>query len=151
MLLFVSYEVPQFPFLDTSRKAAKIFIFYLTKGLKYFKYQSICYTVVIAFALKLYFILRCERRRLSLNLETFTESLKLWKKEMNCKMKRFRYDFDSDAALSLFTYWPLLLPYELYCKWDSYQPYTGLQSILVWVRISLKKSVFCDKWLEIDK
>ena len=101
MLLFVSYEVPQFPFLDTSRKAAKIFIFYLTKGLKYFKYQSICYTVVIAFALKLYFILWCERRRLSLNLETFTESLKLWKKEMNSKMKRFHYDFDSNAALSL--------------------------------------------------
>ena len=40
ILLFVSYEVRQFPFLDTSKKAAKIFIFYLTKGLEYFRYQS---------------------------------------------------------------------------------------------------------------
>ena len=87
MLLYVSYEARQFPFLNTSRKVTKIFTFHLMKRLEYFRYQS-RYTVVIAFALKLYFISRFERRKHSLNLETFTESLKLWKKEVNYKTKR---------------------------------------------------------------
>ena len=101
MLLFVSYEACQFSFLDNSGKATKIFISYLTKRLEYFRYKCRCYTVVIAFAVKYYFILRCEGRRLHLNLECFTESLKLWKKEINCKMKRFRCDLNSNGALSL--------------------------------------------------